>query len=338
MTYMIERGPVFDQLLKQLTALKYRPKFLEAAVPPWWTPEAEASPNGLEHLKLLLAQYLGLDMTLLLRDGEVKPIAPSGMSFKRSSDLQHVKPPDPNLAYFSRVVKSLAGTIQPSDSIPTVASELHSDILASTGAECVTLGAILDYCWSRQIAVVHVDNFPVEKKGLDALVYRVKDRYVIIVAREMDPTTSARASFIIAHELGHIALGHVQDNTGIIDDPSGDERHRQVEAAADAFAAEILSGGRYQRTWRRGSKRADTLAERAETFGKRWDIDPGAILWRCAYEEGLWSNATAAMRHLKPLPVSTHQFINDVARKHIDTSRISKDALHTIERTLNTAA
>jgi Zn-dependent peptidase ImmA (M78 family) len=260
------------------------------------------------------------------------------MSFKRSSDLQHVKPPDPNLAFFSRVVKSLAGTIEPSHSIPTVASQLHAEILANAGAQCVTLGAILEYCWSRRIAVVHVDNFPVEKKGLDALVYRVKDRYVIIVARDIDPRMSSRASFIIAHELGHIALGHVQDNTGIIDDPSDDERHRQVEAAADTFAAEVLSGGRYKRSWRRGAKRADTLADRAETFGKRWDIDPGAILWRCAYEEGLWRNAAAAMRHLKPLPVSTHQFINDVAKKHIDTSRVSKDALHTIERTLTTAA
>jgi hypothetical protein len=338
MTHMIERGPVFDQLLKQLTALKYRPKFLEAAVPSWWTPEAEASPNGLEHLKLLLAQDLGLDMTLLLRDGQIKPIAPSGMSFKRSSDLQHVKPPDPNLAYFSRIVKSLAGTIEPSHSIPTAASELHADILSSTGAQCVTLGAILEYCWSRSIAVVHVDNFPVEKKGLDALVYRIKDRYVIIVARQVDATMSARASFIIAHELAHIALGHVQDNTGIIDDPSDDEKRRQVEAAADAFAAEVLSGGRYKRTWRRGSKRADTLAERAQIFGRLWHIDPGAILWRCAYEEELWRNAAAAMRHLKPLPVSTHQFINDIARKRIDTSRLSKDALHTIERTLTTAA
>lgn len=333
-----ERGPVFDQLLTQLTALKYRQKFLETAVPSWWTPEAEASPNGLEHLKLLLAQYLGLDMAVLLRDGEIKPIAPSGMSFKRSSDLQHVKPPDPNLAYFSRVVKSLAGTIEPSLPIPTVASELHSEILGKTDAQCVTLAAILEYCWSHHIAVVHVDNFPVEKKGLDALVYRVKDRYVIIVARAIDPGAAARASFIIAHELGHIALGHVQENTGIIDDPSEDERHRRDEAAADAFAAEILSGGRYKRSWRGGSKRADTLAERAQTHGKQWKIDPGVLLWRCAYEEGLWSNATAAMRYLKPLPVSTHQFINDVAWKFIDTARVSKDTLHTIERTLITAA
>ena len=59
MKHTIERGPVFAQLLKQLIALEYQPKFLDAIIPSWWTPEAEASPNGLEHLKLLLAQYLG---------------------------------------------------------------------------------------------------------------------------------------------------------------------------------------------------------------------------------------------------------------------------------------
>ncbi len=323
MKQTIERGPVFETILKQLTALKYQPKFLDTVVPSWWTPEAEASPNGLDHLKLLLAQYLGLDMAALLRDGKVKPVAPAGMSFKRSSDLQHVKPPDPNLAYFSRIVKSLAGTIEPSLAIPTAASALHAEILATTGQPCVTLGAILEYCWSRNIAVVHVDNFPVEKKGLDALVYRVKDRYVVIVARAIDPTASARASFIVAHELGHIALGDVHENTGIIDDPTDEERHRDDEAAADAFAAEVLSGGRYQRNWRRGSKRADT---------------PGVLLWRCAYEEDLWPNAAAASRRLKALPAPTHQFINDVARQNIDTSRVSEDTLLTIERTLITAA
>jgi Zn-dependent peptidase ImmA (M78 family) len=275
---------------------------------------------------------------VLLRDGKVKPIAPSGMSFKRSSDLQNVKPPDPNLAYFSRIVKSLAGTVESSLPIPTAASALHAEILATTGAQCVTLAAILDYCWSRRIAVVHVDNFPVEKKGLDALVYRVNDRYVIVVARAIEPAAGARASFIIAHELGHIALGHVQENTGIIDDPSNEERSRYDEAAADAFAAEILSGGRYKPSWRRGSKRADTMAERAETYGKRWNIDPGVLLWRSAYEEGLWANAAAASRRLQALPTPTHQFINDVARRNIDTSRVSEDTLHTIERTLITAA
>lgn len=334
---VIDRGPVFEELFQQLTALKYQPKFLEAIVPAWWTPEAEASPNGLQHLKLLLAQYLGLDMAVLLRDGQVKPVAPSGMSFKRSSDLQHVKPPDPNLAYFSRIVKSLAATVGPSLQVPTAASAMHEEILA-TGARCVTLAAILEYCWSRNIAVVHVDNFPVEKKGLDALVYRVKDRFVIIVARAIDAHASARASFIIAHELGHIALGHVLENTGIIDDPNEEERHRDDEAAADAFAAEALSGGRYKPTWRRGAIRADTLAERAEVYGKRWNIDPGVLLWRCAHEEALWRNAAAASRYLKALPAPTHRFINDVAKRYIDTSGVSEDTLHTIERTLITAA
>lgn len=338
MKHTIERGPVFAQLLKQLTALKYQQRFLETIVPSWWTPEAEASPNGLEHLKLLLAQYLGLDMAELLRDGKVKPIAPSGMSFKRSSDLQHAKPPDPNLAYFSRIVKSLAGTIEPSLPIPTIASELHAEIVATTGTPCITLATLLEYCWSRRIAVVHVDNFPVAKKGLDALVYRVKQRYVIIVARTIDAVAGARASFIIAHELGHIALGHVAENTGIIDDSNDEERHRHDEAAADTFAADVLSGGRYKHSWRRGSKRADTMAERAKAYGKQWNIDPGALLWRCAYEEALWANAAAASRYLEALPTPTHQFINDFARKYIDTSRASKDTLHTIERTLITAA
>jgi len=234
------------------------------------------------HLKLLLAQNLGLDVKALLKDGTIKPSAPSGMRFKRSTNLGQEKPADPNLAYFSRIAKSIAGMTEASAQIPGDPKELHAEIMAMTGVECVTLKAILDYCWSRNIAVVHVDKFPLSKKGLDALVYQVKGRYIIIVARKVGPEASARASFIIAHELAHIALGHVAENQGLIDDLSESERGKHEEGAADSFAADVLRGGRYKSTWRRGARRADTLAELAEQCGKEWQIDPGHMLYRFA--------------------------------------------------------
>jgi hypothetical protein len=329
-----ERGPVFAQLSRQLREQKYGADFIDRIIPSWWTPEAEADPNGLDHLKLLLAQNLGLDMPALLRDGRVQPVAPSGMRFKRSSDLKNEKPADPNLAYFSVLAKSVAATVGPSVAIPTNPKELHQQILAMPGVSCVKLPALLDYCWSRNIAVIHVDTCPVKKAGLDALVYRVNDRYVIIVVRKDGAEAGARAAFTIAHELGHIALGHVPENVGLIEDPSDEEKHLVDERKADDFAGVALSGGRYKSSWRHGAKRADTLAERAESYEQEWRIDAGHILLRWGFETGMWKNAIGACKHLYPLPAPTHDFINDVARKRLDTSRVSRDTQDLLERTL----
>lgn len=340
MSEHLSRGePVLEHLWKQFRALDYRPEFLERAIPSWWTAEAVADPNGLDHLKLLLAQRLGLDIEALRDRDQVLPIAPMGMRFKRSSNLHSEEPPDPNLAFLSRVARFAAGAIEPSHPLPAAASTLHSAILAQTGRPFVDLEAILSYCWSRNIAVVHVDAIPMAKKGLDALVYGVKDRFVIIVLRKMGTEAWADAAFTIAHELAHIALGHVTENLAIIDDSSEAERARDTEREADTFAAQLMSGGRYRSTWRQGAKSGATLAERALRYQKEWQIDAGHIILRAAFDKDVpWANARAACKHLPQHSDVPRSFINTFALSHLDASRISKDAQEMLESTIRPAA
>ena len=331
------RGPIFERLNQQFKSLNYKPAFLDAAIPNWWTAEAETDPNGLDHLKLLLARTLGLDATELLKNGRVKPVAPTGMRFKRSSNLHDEEPANPNLAYFGSIVKSIAATIEPSLAIPTDPLDMHNAIRQTAGTNIVTLSSLIEYCWSRNVAVVHVDKFPLAKRGLDALVYSLNDRFVVILAREIGAELSSRASFILAHELAHIAKGHVAGNSGLIDDPSVSERRLAEEQSADAFANIVLGGGRYRPKWSGNTKRADSLAEKAEMLAAEWDIDPGHILLRFGFEKKLWPNATAAMRYLDPLPLPTAHFINGIALRKIDTSRVGGDAQALIEYALATA-
>lgn len=334
-----DRGAVLEHLREQFRALDYRADFVERAIPSWWTVEAEAEQNGLDHLKLLLAQRLGLDIEALRARDEVKPVAPAGMRFRRSSNLQAEEPPDPNLAFLSRVARFAAGSIEPSMTVPETGLQLHAAILAETGKKFVDLNGVLEFCWSRHIAVIHVDSIPMAKKGLDALVYGVNGRFVIIVLRSLGAERSADAAFTIAHELGHIALGHVGENLAIIDDPSDVERMRDTEREADAFAAEVLSGGRYKKSWRRGAQSGVTLAARALHYQSEWGIDAGHIVLRAAFDRDIqWANARAACKCL-PRPAKTpHDIINTLAMKELEVSRISKDAQEMLESTIRPAA
>jgi hypothetical protein len=328
-------GPILAQVIKQLKKQKYREGFLDAVVPRWWTPDIEDDAGALAHVKLILARALGLDTKALLKENEVRPVAPSGMQFKRSIDLQTSEPPSPNLAYYSRLVKTIASGMEPSLPIPEDADDMNEQILAESGDRHVSLENIVNYCWSRNIGVVHVDNIPMVRKGLDALVYRYDERYVIIVARKMGIEGAARALFIIAHELGHIAMGHVEENCALIDDPNNDaDRQKENEPAADAFALRVLSAGRYNESWAGKAKRADTLAAKAVEYSDIAGVDPGHLLLRLAFEEDAYGLVQGALKLIPCLDCNVHEFINRIARERIQAGPIDKDSRALLDRSL----
>jgi hypothetical protein len=330
-------GPILSDIMRQLKEQKYRKEFLESVVPAWWTPDVENDPGAVDHVKLILARALGLDATSLLRENRVVPVAPTGMQFKRSIDLENVAPPSPNLAYYSRIAKAIASVLEPSLDVPQDPLEMHAEILRESGEPYVSLGGIVKFCWSRNIAVVHVDDMPAGKKGFDALVYPHGGRYVIFLAMKFGPEACARASFIIAHELGHIAMGDVEENSIFVDDPANDaEREKGNEPHANKFAGEVLSGGRYNPKWRGRALSAELLAERAMEFSEEAGIDPGHLVMRYAWEskKGYGAPVDALFLLDTIMDCDVHQFVNGIAREHIAFDPLSKEAKALLHRSL----
>lgn len=328
-------GPILAAVMKQLSNQKYQKEFLELVMPASWLPRPDDDLGAVAHWKLIVAQTLGLDTKALLKANEVKPVAPSGMQFKRSVEMQKTEPPSPNLAYFSSLVKAIASGIEPSLPVPKKASEMHEAILAHAGSPKVTLQSLIDYCWSRNIAVVHVNKLPMTKKGLDALVYRYDGRYVIIVARQFAPELASAAMFTIAHELGHIAMGHVEENEALIDDPGTAGKLEAFEPAADTFASVVLSGGRYDPNWCDGVTSPIGIAKLAEARGRTLGIDPGHMLLRWGIENKCYP---MAMKSLYKLPATiktgVHEFVNRIAHQHIQTEPIDQDTQELLSRSL----
>ena len=105
----------------------------------------------------------------------------------------------------------------------------------------VTLEALLAFCNEYGIPIGHFAEFPTKVKKVFGMVTQSKGHPVIMVS--LCDLSPSRLSFIISHELGHIALGHLEDgliiseqNLGMLDQLDDDE------SAANEFAAELILG------------------------------------------------------------------------------------------------
>jgi Zn-dependent peptidase ImmA (M78 family) len=77
---------------------------------------------------------------------------------------------------------------------------------------------------------------------MQAITVRLGNQYVILIGR--DSRFPAWIAFILAHELGHIVRGHIDDSAALLemDDPLQVPERDNEELQADAFALALLTG------------------------------------------------------------------------------------------------
>jgi len=335
------RGSVLTHLVRALRQAGYPTGILARAVPAWWNKETESKPGAVAHLKLLLARRLGLDVQSILESGEIKPVAPTGMKFKRSADREHESPPDPTLAFCGTLARSVAATIPPSDRLPGSGDEIRGAILADPSRRWVGLEDLLKYCWDRSIAVVHVSELPGKRKGMDALVYRFAGRDVIVLTRDVK-TSPAWMSYLIAHELGHIALEHVRENEAYADHESDDANVLSAKAgtdeeAANAFARSVLAGSTVEDFWTDHGSTPLDLAKTAQREGVTRRIDPDHIILRYARESDCWPYAMSALTYTKQASVIPSKVINSLALDRMDLAELGDETSTMLSDTLRLA-
>jgi hypothetical protein len=176
----------------------------------------------------------------------------------------------------------------------TEARKIREEILRHK--QYVDLDSLLDFSWKQGIPVVFLAHLPKAGKGFDGLASYIGNQPVIVLATKRDgPPWLA---FHLAHELGHIMLGHVGSNESLLDQSlstgtATDEHERE----ADAFAFEILTG--YSRP-KIDDLRLDAsrLAAVVATTAPRQGVDPG--VWALIYAKcnDRWALAQQALKYL----------------------------------------
>jgi Zn-dependent peptidase ImmA (M78 family) len=89
---------------------------------------------------------------------------------------------------------------------------------------------------------VDVAQFPHRSKKPDGMAVRVGSRYAIVLCR--NHRYSAWPLFILAHELGHIARGHLKQDGLLVDDDNWATDVEGAEKEANDFAVKLLTGNR----------------------------------------------------------------------------------------------
>ena len=296
------------------------------AFPGWWDDEVASTPAGYAQGLLLLSRHLGLDIRSLQNDSSPVRLREFGLcKYKKRESVS-----EDDLA-LCRMIATRAGQLaaeavtMPYKGIPASASDIRQTIL-DTGAGWVGLSELLDFCWSAGIPVLHLDHFPKSARRPDGFVARVNGRPVVVLCvRKKQP---AWLLFILAHELGHAALGHISEDGSIMDDRVDKESQDAEEKEANAFAIDLLTGSPHYRVsaadrW----PNAHGLAEEAKRIGRLEMIDPGHIVLNYAHSMGrdFFGVANAALTRLNP-DADAIAFIRGVMADRLDWSNLPEDS------------
>jgi len=162
---------------------------------------------------------------------EPAPFADPVMFKSRTS--QHPEA-SPLVRLASTVAHITAGmaTRAPGPVPPADAMRLRGDVCDPTGV--VTLASLLRWSWGSGVAVLPM----LGKGGFAASVWRVADRPVVVLKRAY--AEGAYWLFDLAHELGHVALGHLDDAAVVDVKAPLSQTTDPQEQAANRWALDLL--------------------------------------------------------------------------------------------------
>ena len=305
----------------------YSDAAIDIAWPNWWSDEAEQSISAQAELRFSVARKLGIDPRSLLYDEGPE------FTWKDEAKFKHLSTETDNdratlSSYGISVGRALITGAQVPEQISLVganAQTIRKNILASQNF--VDLQNLLALCWGIGVPVVHLRVFPLAAKRMCAMSVGVGNRFAVLLGK--DSTYPAPIAFHLAHELGHIALGHLSEKAAVVDfgDPlqTGKETDHE-EVAADRFALELLTGMPEPFVNTETVRfTASQLADNLRQTGKELNIEPGTLALCFGYSTGKWEKAYASMRLIYRRQLDVWKEVNSVASFQISWADIPED-------------
>lgn len=282
---MTVRNPM-TQLYARLHAAGIDRKYVrDTVLAEWWHDEIALEPVGFSDACMQISRCLGIQIASLRQtDVPLRFSAAGPCKFKKREGTDQVELSVVKAIGVRLAEISIAAFDPPTVTQPVTASQVRQAIL-DRGAACVGLAELLDYCWSIGIPVLYLARLPSRAKRPHGMAVRVGTRPVILLAQKREQ--SAWHLFDLAHELGHILLGHVAENGSLIDEQIEQQSLDQEESEANRAAVEILTGDESSSYCISGRwPSARTLAAGAARVGREGQVDPGHIILNYAHHMG----------------------------------------------------
>lgn len=314
-------------LTKRLKAIGLSDPAIRAAWPDWWSDAADPSPSARAELRFSIARKLGLDpQSMLDEEGTPRFVWKDEARFKHlsgESDSERAA-----ITSFGRALGSLlvaAAPLSRERIANQSAGNLRTVMLRSQ--PFVRLLDLLSLSWALGLPVIHLRIFPAVRKRMAGMSVSVGDRNAVLLAKDsMYPPSVA---FYLAHELAHIALGHVVRDTAIVDLES--DLHAATtdaeEEEADHFALELLTGRPDPQVLpATSSYNAPGLAQAALENGPKLRIEPGTLALCFGYATQNWAVANSAMKFIYDAPRPVWELVNSVAARELALGSIPADS------------
>jgi len=294
---MTEKSAMHD-LFKRLRKIGFDPDFLRRAVlPDWWEDSLASVAANRALAEAAIARHLGLDMAQL-RNAKAALTVPQ-LAYARLKRNKNIEPADVAPAMY--VAQHAADLVAKNlDSIPKFNQRLSSGEVRKAILKSHThcdLASLLDFCWAAGVAVIHVKGLPEKTKKIDGMALFCGSTPVIVLASAKD--SPPWLAFHLAHELGHILLGHVKEGMGPWVDGSIDSKGEDKnETEADEFACEVLTGQRRMSFKPTLEMTAEKLAVAVKAYGQKHGISAGIVTLFYGRSANRWGPAQIALKKL----------------------------------------
>jgi hypothetical protein len=298
---------------------------IRLAWPSWWSEEAESSASAQAELRFVIARRLGLDAVELV-ENDAPRFVWKVASFKALSTISPSER-DTITSFGTSLSTILVGAVPDAPSgVDLDASRLRTSLLKEK--VYIDLQDLLSLCWGLGIPVINLKVFPLKTKRMCAMAVRVRDRYAILVAKES--TFPSQIAYYVAHELGHIALGHLELSPAIVDldDPlNSPSDNDPEEEAADQYALRLLTGDSKPRILTEARRfSAASLAKTAQEAGPQLHIEPGLLALCFGHGTKRWDKVFAALKLIYPERRLVSAYINGIAFSQLSPGNLSDDA------------
>ena len=337
--------PALNEVFRGLKSVGLTKGQVTAILPSWWEPDIARSESGLWETALLLGRRLSLDAAALV-EGRVQQT--SDVSEPRFKHTVRVTADQLAAATLmaSSLAKAVIGAMPELRSImpakPT-AQAIREKLLSTPGG-IVDFDALLCLCWNWGIPVIPIPNLPKGVRKMDAAAIKVGSRSAIVIA--LRNNSKAWLGFLLAHELGHICLGHVADNAAIIEgslsdtaDFDAESQNDRQENEANAFAHALLGGSQADRVialWPEATSSVE-LAVRAKADAAAVRTAPGHMILRHAFKTHRWIEARIALNFLAE-DLDAQDALVSRMREELDTNAISEDLQDFVEQVTGVGA
>jgi hypothetical protein len=298
-------------------------------MPSWWKSLTSITPSDFINLAHSLSRRLSLDVQSILKldmPHEFPPIPNPTFKKNKNTEIEQLR----LASYLNwRVVEIVGSAIREAYiPMPNTSFQIREEILAKYSS--ITLQTLIKYCWEHYLPVVHFNKFPKNTCKPDGIASNFSDRPVIVIGSAQK--ASSKLLFIVAHELGHIVLGHVKDGM-LLDENLRKQERDDEENQADRFAIELLFGRTEPYKW---DKKLDLsrLQRMSQDFSKQDRVAQGAVLLNYAYQTNDWKKVNWFLKTVEPELINAPAVINDFLKIYLASEYLNDDAsdyLHRIE-------